>query len=68
MQMQWDNPCAFQPDIIVAADILYDPGEPLQQLGPALLSSLSMALTVLLQLPWTLARLYTVFAVEPALQ
>ena len=36
MQMQWDKPCAFQPDIIVAADVLYDPGELLRQLGLAL--------------------------------
>lgn len=27
VQMQWENPCDIQPDIIVAADVLYDPGK-----------------------------------------
>lgn len=33
MQMLWDKPCVSQPDIILAADILYDPGELCWQLG-----------------------------------
>lgn len=27
VQMQWESPCDIQPDIIVAADVLYDPGK-----------------------------------------
>ena len=27
MQMQWESPCDIQPDVIVAADVLYDPGK-----------------------------------------
>ena len=26
-QMQWEEPCVFHPDIVLAADVLYDPGE-----------------------------------------
>lgn len=26
-EMQWEQPCALQPDIVLAADVLYDPGE-----------------------------------------
>ena len=33
MQMQWDKHCNFQPDIILAADVLYDPGELHWQVG-----------------------------------
>lgn len=51
MQMQWDQPCAFQPDVILAADVLYDPGELHWQLGLALWSSLLTALMVMLQIP-----------------
>lgn len=25
-QMQWEEPCGLQPDIVLAADVLYDPG------------------------------------------
>ena len=24
--MYWEEPCTFEPDIILAADVLYDPG------------------------------------------
>lgn len=27
MQMQWESPCKVQPDLILAADVLYDPGK-----------------------------------------
>ena len=27
MQMQWESPCEVQPDLILAADVLYDPGK-----------------------------------------
>ena len=35
MQMQWNKPCAVQPDIILAADVLYDPGEFCRHFGLA---------------------------------
>ncbi|KAL3160989.1 hypothetical protein ABBQ38_009378 [Trebouxia sp. C0009 RCD-2024] len=36
-QMQWEEPCGLQPDIVLAADVLYDPGmqaEPAQDEAP----------------------------------
>lgn len=26
-QMQWEESCGLQPDIVLAADVLYDPGQ-----------------------------------------
>ena len=39
MQMQWESPCEVQPDLILAADVLYDPGKCLVSYAAARLRS-----------------------------
>ncbi len=42
MQMQWESPCEVQPDLILAADVLYDPGKRLMSYATASLASQSI--------------------------
>ena len=32
--MRWEEPCSLQPDVVLAADVLYDPGEKQSTIAP----------------------------------